>query len=345
MATFDNLYNLGSFSKLKSFGDSREFKSRAAQAFGGKLGFGDSAGVILARTLTHIDPNVLQVKFPSLTFLNGMEVDNTGGVSAAITTLRERPQGGFATVGEIDSNKGKISLTGESSTIPVVFKQAHSEWSKLEIERAAMENRNLVANLISAHNQLYHQLIDEIGYLGLQSSDGSIRSRGLLNNLGFDADADASGTADTLSAADLYEIFADLITDQHSAVNNTPEYMANQLRMPVRVWNVLRAKRLPLGAEDNGLQTKNVLSALQADFPEVTFAYTHHADSVRGASNKSVVVAYSSARDVGVARIPRPLEIGDIVLQSSFDSRVDSTFGIAGYDLLEDAGGRYVRGL
>jgi hypothetical protein len=331
-------YNLASFDRLAASGRRPAFVDSCGQAVAMHTGFSDAAssGVVLARNLTAVDPQIFEKKFPELSFVNsGIVTDNSGGAARAIQSLRIRDQGDFVTAGDSSGNKGKISLSSEDSTIPVVIRQAHSEWTETDIAEAALQNINLVSKFIEATNRRYMRNIDEIGYLGIPDKT---TSTGLLNHAGFTSGA-ATGAIGTLTAQQMYDDIADLINSQKNAVNNTPEYMANRVDMPIYVLNVLENTMLNTAASP-----ASVLKALQGNFPGVEFRGTFRADDAGGAG-VSHTVAYSNNSEVMKMRIPTPLTVGEIIKVTSFDFRVDYMYRIAGVDILEDTGGYIMTGL
>lgn len=311
-----NLYNLDSFEQFLS----------------AKGGFADSdAGVILARSLTAIDPKIFEKKYPELTFVNsGIQADNTGGYSKRIQSLRLIEKGTFKDSSDAASNKGKISLSAEDSYLKVFVKEAHSIWSDDEVKEADMQMINLPQQYLAAHNKTYTQLVDSIGYLGHNGQVG-------LLNASFTSTA-ATAPIATATAQELYDDIAGAITAQWNSVFNTPEYMANKFVMPTDVFNKIAATILNTA---NGSST--VLKALKDNFPGVDFTATPKADDVDGGG--SVSCAYSNNAEAMKMRIPIPLTIGEIIKMTSFDHRVDSKFRIAGLDILESTAGYYVTGL
>ena len=318
-----NVYNLES---IKALLDSAKAK-----------GFQDSyTGVVLAHALTAINPRIFEKKYPGLAFLtSGIEVDNTGGYARQIESLRIREQGGFTTSGDESGNKGRISLAGENNLLKVLEREGHTLWNDTDARRAELQGVNLVSQFLSAHNKLYQREIDEAGYLGVPDI---ATSTGLLNTAAFTSVA-ATGAIGTLTAQQMYDDIAGLITAQHNAVNNTPEYMAVKVDMPNYVLNTLGVTILNTAAG-----SASVLSALKANFPGVEFRGTHRADNAGGAG-VSHTVAYSNNPEVMQMRIPVPLTISEIVKVSGFDYRVDSKYSIGGLDILESTGGYILIGL
>jgi len=313
-----NLYDLASF---EAFCDSAS-----------QRGFTDAyAGTVLARNLTAIDPRVFEKKYPELALINsGVEADNSGGYARRIQSLRLQDLGGFTTSGDASDNKGKISLAGEDSFLRVVERESHSKWTDSEIREAELQGINLPQRYVQAHNRIYMREVDQIGLVG------GIGNEGLLNYSGFTSDS-AAGAITTLTAVGKYEAFADLITSQRNAVNNTPEYSTNRIITSTEVMNDLAATIL-----DTAAGSMSVLAALRANFPDVTIMGSFRAGDVGGAS---ATVAYSNNTEVMKMRIPQPLTIGEIIKLGSFDFQVDSKYRIAGLDVLEDTGGYILTGL
>lgn len=300
-------------------------------------GFKDSAaGVVLARNLTAVDPKIFEKKYPELTFVNsGIDVDNTGGYVSRVQSLRLIDQGGFSVNGNKDGNKGKISLEGEDNFLAVKELDAQSEWTQSQVRTAELQNVNLPSRYVQAHNKTYLRTIDEIGLIGYEDTDG------LLNTADFVAGA-AADVIENLTPQQMYDEVSDLITDQRDAVNNTPEYMANCVMMPVRVYNRLKKTMLNTA---NGSST--VLKALQDNFPEVKFQSSFRADTVAngGSLTASSTVAYNNSNEAMVMRIPVPLQIGKIVEISSFRHHIESMARVGGLDILETTSGRILNGL
>lgn len=313
-----NLYDLASF---EAFCDSAT-----------QRGFTDAyAGTVLARNLTSVDPRIFEKKYPELALINsGIEADNSGGYARRIQSLRLQDLGGFTNSGDQSSDKGKISLSGEDSFLRVVERESHSKWTDSEIREAELQGINLPQRYVQAHNRIYMREVDQIGLVG------GIGTEGLLNYSGFDTDS-SGGAIGTLTSVEKYEAFADMITTQRNAVNNTPEYSANRVITSTAVLNDLAASIL-----DTAAGSMSVLAALRANFPDVTFMASFRAGDVGGAS---ATVAYSNNTEVMKMRIPQPLTIGEIIKLGSFDYQVDSKYRIAGLDVLEDTGGFILTGL
>lgn len=318
-----NLYNLTAFDRFS--------KSHLA------AGFQDAyAGVVLARHLTSVDPRILEKRYPDLSFLNsGITADNSGGFANNIETLRLVDQGSFKTSGDASGNKGRISLTGEDSLLPVVGREAESIWGETEAKQAEMGNVNLPQRYLETHNKIYLQEVDQAGLLGVPDRASS---KGLLNNSLFDASA-ATGVFSGLTGRQMYDEVATLLTSQHTGVNNTGEYMANRVQMPVSVMNLLMSKMVGINEV-----TMSVLTALKANFPAVEFLSTFRAAGA-GTGDSDVMVAYSNSEEVMKMRIPVPLTIGEIIKLSSFAYKADSMYRIGGLDILESSGGRILTGV
>jgi len=261
------------------------------------------AGTILARHLEHIDPTIFETQYPDLAALTaGFEVDNSGGVASTITSLKVDESGEFRQAGDKDSNKGKITLHGAESQIPVFEYEATSEWSDTQIQRADQQGVNLVNRLLTAHDKIYKRDIDRVSLIGLEDVP---LSRGLLNTTAFTSTA-AGDNIEDMTPKQRYEAIADLINDQHSSVNNIMLYKANRVIMPVRVRNALNVQY-------EGITTPmSVYNVLRQTFPEVELIETFRADTLANGGNLSVsaTLAVSNHGSVGKIRVPEALTIG-----------------------------------
>jgi len=287
--------------------------------------------------LEAIDPTLFEKKYPELAFVNsGIVADNSGGFVEQIRSLRTRPTGQFRVTGDKSSGKGVIGMSAETSFIRVRQREAESHWSETQINQAQLEGRNLPSEYIKNHNAIYLREVDEIGFLGVSEYAAS---KGLLNYGGFTSSA-ATGAIATLTAQQAYDDFSDLVISQWNAVNNTPEYMANRIVMPIYVMNRLTV--LNLNAANGSNIT--VLRLLQANFPGIVFSATFRADNAGGAG-VSHTVAYNNNIEAMKMRIPEPLTLGEILKITSFNYHVQSRYRVAGLDVLEDTAGYIMTGL
>tara|TARA_R100000655_G_scaffold15789_3_gene34804 strand:+ start:9385 stop:10356 length:972 start_codon:yes stop_codon:yes gene_type:complete len=321
---------LGHLYNTLSFKDMAEFVSETIK----QVRFTDSYnGAVLERNLTSVDPKILEKKYPECTFFNiGIDSDNSGGTAKRIQSLRLLDHGEFAMAGDRTSNKGKISISGEDNDILVYDKEAFAEWTKGDIETAAVENYSLTNRLMSAMDKQYKREIDEIGFTGIGANAG------LLNNSEFSTSV-ASGSIASLSPQDLYDEIASLITDQHNGVANTLEYMADVVVMPTDVLNHIQRTMLNTNAD-----TSTILAALRSNFAGVNFVSSYRAND-GGLSSASATVALKASEDTMKFRIPTPLEIGQIIQLGSFNWKVDARYRAAGLDILESTSGRILTGL
>jgi len=281
--------------------------------------FGDAYnGTVLERNLTAVDPTVFEKKYPDLTFFNtGISADNSGGYAKRIQSLRLLDHGEFKTAGD---------------NILVHQKEAFAEWTDTDVKTAALENYSLTGRLMSAIDKQYKREIDAAGLIGIESN------KGLLNNTIFGTSS-AGGAIATLTAQEMYDEICALILDQHSAVSNTQEYMADMVITPVDVLNTLQKTMLNTAAGSN-----TVLTALKANFPGVAFMSSFRA-ATGGIGAVSATCAIKASGDTMKFRLPTPLEIGQIFPLGSFHWKVDAQYRCAGLDILESTSGRLLTGL
>jgi len=315
------IYNLQSFEKAAVYAQQN---------------FKDAGGIVLARNLQHLSAEIFTQEYPDLVLLNqGITVNNEGGYATSIQKLKLGISGDFREAGTNTDTNGKITLIGEDDTIPTFFLDAHSEWSEIELRQAELANISLPARLIAAHNQRYNEKIDEIGFTGQVRTNGTQKTTGMLNYTGWDSD-NAAAAASALTGPELYQEIADLITRQWANVYNTTAFMADRVLMPDTVYNIASTKILNSAGSE-----MSVLAALRANFPTVTFGLTTKARVV-GAN--SVTIAFSTNRQGMQLRLPVPLNISDIHQRGS-KYYVESYFGIAGLDVIEDGAAAVLRGL
>ena len=321
--------------RVKSLYGVQSFDAAANYA---KKNFKDAGGIILARNLEHVSAEIFTQEFAGLTFLQqGIEVNNEGGYSTSIRKLKLRTEGGFRESGSGTNTTGKITLSGEDDSIPVFTMEGESDWSEIELKQAELENINLPSRFFEGHAELYNRKIDDIGYLGQVRTDGSQKTTGLLNYSGFTSNS-AVKTAAASTGEELFDEIAQLITSQWAGVLNVDSYKADRVVMPSSVYNTCSTKILNSAGSE-----MSVLRALQSNFPTVTFGLTTKAESV-GAEGDSVTVAFSSNRRALQFRLPVPLNVSSVD-QRGFKYYVESYFGVAGLDVIEDDAAQILTGL
>ena len=319
--------------RVKSLYGVQSFDAAANYA---KKNFKDAGGIILARNLEHVSAEIFTQEFAGLTFLQqGIEVNNEGGYSTSIRKLKLRTEGGFRESGSGTNTTGKITLSGEDDSIPVFTMEGESDWSEIELKQAELENINLPSRFFEGHAELYNRKIDDIGFLGQVRTDGSQKTTGLLNYSGFTSNS-AVKTAAASTGQELYDEIAELITAQWAGVLNVDSYKADRVTMPASVYNICSTKILNSAGSE-----MSVLRALQSNFPTVTFGLTTKSEDVGG---DSVTVAFSSNRRALQFRLPVPLNVSSVD-QRGFKYYVESYFGVAGLDVIEDDAAQILTGL
>lgn len=306
-----------------------------------KKNFKDAGGVILARNLEHVSAEIFTQEYAGLTFLNqGVTINNEGGYATSILKLKLKTNGDFRESGDNTNTTGKITLSGEDDSIPVFTLEAESDWSEIELKRAELQNINLPSRYFEGHAERYNQKIDNIGYLGQVRTDGTQKTTGLLN-YGWATVGAAGNTAELLTGQELYDEIADLITAQWTGVLNVETYKADRVVMPSRVYNVATTKILNSAGSE-----MSVMKALMTNFPTVTFGLTSKADSIAngGELATSTTVAFSSNRRAMQFRLPIPLNVSS-VHQRGHKYYVESFFGIAGLDVVEEDSAQTLTGL
>lgn len=312
--TLDKLYDLQSFDSAKNYFATQD----------------SAGGSILARNLEHISSEIFKQRVAGLSFLTGtgITINNEGGYADAIKKLKESISGDFADAGQMTDSQGKISLGTEDDTIAVFYKEASSSWSDLELEKSALQNRNLPASMVAAHDQKYKENIDRLGYLG-----NGTKTDGLLNYSGFTSGS-ATGAFSTLSGQEMYDEVAELIASQRSAVLNDEVFSANMVAVHQDTFNLLSKTYLNTAG---GMTT--VKMALEITM-NINFVITNKADI----SGTKRIVAYSNNRESMQFRIPVPLKIYNQVTLGSKHT-IESIYGCAGLDVIENTSGKILTGV
>lgn len=318
MAKLGQVYNLDSFDNAKAF-----FKQKSTND-------ASSGGLILARNLEHVSSEVFEQRIAGLNFLTGtgIAVNNEGGYADFITKLKVKPEGEFKLAGQNTNGNGKISISGESDSMKVFYKDANSEWSELELKKADLQNINLVSRYLSAHDTKYKEEIDKIGFLGETG-----KSYGLLNHTSFTATS-ASKTFANSTALEMYNVVKDLVNTQRASVYNDEVFSCDRLAVHQETFNLLNSTYLDTQA---GLTT--VKQAIETTL-NITFVITNKAII----SSVKRIVAYSSNRMAMQMRIPVPLQISNTD-QRGFKYYIESLFGIGGLDVIESLSGYIVTGV
>lgn len=317
-----NIYNVSSFKEAFDGKETKKALDAVARSGGG-----------LSYNLTKVDPTIFERKFPETMWDKlGLRVDNSGDHADTIQSLRITGNGNFeyGQTGREDSH-GLISLAGEFNEIKVKQIEATAKWTTAEVRQASMQNYSLVDKYMSTVQRKYLQKIDSIVFLG----HPTVANSGMLNHTDITF-TPSGGAISTLTSQQMYDSIADLIIDQRSAVNNTVEYEADTVLMPVNVYNTLQATPL-----NTASTPASVLRALQENFPGVQFKSSFRCNDVGGSS---VTLAFNRAMETSAIRIPVPLNIGGVA-QQSHSYFVDGYARVAGFDLLEPSAFRGLTGL
>lgn len=293
------------------------------------------AGILLQRHLTHINPKVFEKRFPSLVFSKlKLEVDNSGGYTQRIKSLRTVVQGGF---GDKGSASGKVTISVEDTDLPVKLRETLVIWDKDGVEEAKIGNFNIVDRSLAGVVQVYNQEIDTVVTVGIDR----LGMKGLSNNSHYET-INSSANFDTLSAVQQYELISDAITQQHNSVNataeeeededknNTSAYAANICLMPLAVFNIAQNERY------NEFTDGTVLRVLRKNFPTVRF--------LQSAKLTNDMVIFSNNIESVALRIPVPMEFSPIFNQY-FEFSTKAKYRVGGIDILEPSSGLIVSNL
>lgn len=291
-------------------------------------------GILLQRHLTHVNPKVLEKKFPDLVFDKlKLEVDNSGGYTQRIQSLRIVVQGSFSDPG---SSSGKVTIGVEDTTLPVKKRETLIKWDKDGVEEAKIGNYNVVDRSMAGVVKVYNQEIDTAVVIGINS----LGMKGLANNTHYETDATNSTNFEALSAIQMYELVSDSISRQHNLVNasieegtnqdTTSVYAANICLSPTTVFNLMATTRY------NEFTDGTVLRVLRKNFPNVLF--------LQSPKITNDMVIFSNSADSLALRIPVPMEFSPIFNQY-FEFSTKAKYRLGGLDILEPSSGLIVTNL
>ncbi len=310
---------LGQFYNMDSFEDAKKYFQS----------LDSNGGIVLGRNLEHISPTIFEQKVAGVTFLEqGITVNNEGGYADAITKLKVNAQGEFKLAGQNTNSNGKISIGMESDTIPVFSYEGNSDWSEMDIKKAELQNINLIQRFVGAHDIIYKQTIDTIGYLGQAG-----KTEGLLNFSDFSSDS-AAKTFATSTGQEMYDELRELIQSQRSSVLLDAVFSCDRLVMHPDTFQQINGTFINTAG---GLSTvKEAIERTQ----NVTIGVTPKAE-IGGVKR---VVAYSSSEQAMQMRIPVQLSLSNTD-QRGFRYYIESMFAVAGLDLIEGDSGAILTGV
>lgn len=287
--------------------------------------FGDAAasGILLRRNLEAIDPNIFKVMYPENVFMNsGIELNNFGGHSEEITSLRTRGQGSFRNSSDRNGDKGRIQLTGEKSTIGVAQREVEVNWTQTEVEQGQMENRNIISEYATELDRVYKQELDEFAALGVEDEQNGLLNHSAITPVGI-------GDITAGTAVEAYQAIADAINEQRTAVNNVPEYVATEC-----VFSVPTMAYLSKTILNSAASPATIMAALRQNFPDITFRVSFRCNDVGG---NIVMSLYSTNTQVMKFRLPVQMKMSELT-SNGFKYAYDAYYRVAGIDLLEPVG-------
>ena len=304
--------------KLNDLYDIESFKIATEQA----RTFDGSIGTILPRSLEYVSQNLHRQVGANQTFLQlGISVDNSGGYADFITSLKYGANGDFALDGNRTQTVGRIELQGEKSSIKVDGYSAESSYTETELQKANLENRNLLAEFINAHNMKYNEKIDTLGYVG----DTKSKKQGIINYNGWDEQTSAKKWRQ-MTNQELSDAMRDIVINQQKGKNT--KFYATKIIVSPELYTRLRV------SDYKDYSDVTIAQKLERDL-NITFVPTYLA--IR--KTDEVAVAICTDPDAIAFRVPQRLKISP-VHQRGWRYYFESEFRIGGVDVLEDVGFR-----
>jgi len=278
-----------------------------------------SAGTILTRSLEFLsNTDYLQAGIDE-TFLSiGININNEGGYSDFITSLKKRVEGEYVNAGNSDNTKGTITVSKEKSSLGVQGMEATSSWSMVELEQSMLEGGNRVQDLFTGHRTRYATTIDAIGYNGVGGENG------ILNHTDLNVST-ASAVWAGMTNVELTDELSAFIIAQRLGLNMS--HWCNVLIVPPAL-----LLKIQTANADDGID-KTIKQKLE-DALDVRFVATEHATGT-GTAGSDIVVAISTNPRTLSFRIPVPFKMSQVYNTADWKHSFDTMFRIAGVDLLE----------
>jgi len=280
-------------------------------------------GLVAQGQLVKSSKQIFEEKFKDLTLWEtGLIVNNEGGFARAIERLKVTPKGSFrSAMGRHDTN-GIISLDGQSELIKIDVRDAESSYSIYD-EKATQVN--LLTGLMKAHNEVFVDDLDKIGYLG----DDILGNKGLLN-IDYSSSFAGGKTWEAMTDKELTDALRELYITQTVAVGVKSLY-ATHIIVPVGVYLKISVNDYKDGVD------LTIRRKMERDLG-VKFVPTYRAVGVKD-FGCDVAVAMSNDQYAQQFRLPQPLKFTPL-FRENYKRRVTSYYGVGGVDFINDCGAR-----
>ena len=221
------------------------FKSSFAE-MRGKQGIKDSntiatGGMYLEMQLREILPEILNQVYPEMPLLKFMSVDNSGALMQSLIQRVQSFEGRHVAKHETANTSGTITVNRTAREQLVLEYEAGSEYSDTDLKRSMLLNENIDAALIEGHHISYMTLIDQIGFQGIQLSDGSTLTSGLANYAGVLSNLSivAGSTFASSTGLQIYNTIQKLYNLMVGAAGGSAELIPNVIILPPTQFSIV----------------------------------------------------------------------------------------------------------
>lgn len=301
--------------------------------------FNDAKGGLLnPQNLVAVNPTVYKMQYPDLSLIeSGININNFGAYLPVVQSVSLEPIGSWEVADNRSSNDGKITLSADYSNIKSEPFKAFATWTDIEQNRISQAaNINLPTEELNAMSYLYLVTVDEVGLVGKTSID----KLGLLNNKSFHR-VNLDKKLTELEPMQAYYKLLALINEHNTRTQNTQQYLADTIILPVEVYNYINNYQMLIFVNGTNL---TVYEALQARFKNMKIVPSPRATNVSiDGANTNVIAIFNRHENNLTMRIPVPMKLTP-VQQDGWKYKVDGYALIAGIDILRKESGTLVTG-
>lgn len=142
----------------------------------------DGIGFFLQEQLTTILPEILKQELPNRPALDIFEADNSGAYDQQIVTRMRNISGRHQPTNLGSMKNATIGVGTTANGLLVVDFKGSSEYDWRSAQKAKITGESIDSDIISAHNESYRTVVDEICWKGIEDANGQRITEGALNS-------------------------------------------------------------------------------------------------------------------------------------------------------------------
>jgi hypothetical protein len=301
-----------------------------------------SFGMFIEQQLRQILPNILEQKFPGMPALDMIKnIDNSGTYMQAIIQRIESYQGDFADINELSNDKGLLTFSRDGKVIDIRTKKGYSVYDNITAQRAKMIGENIDAGLIKTHKLKYEQFIDEMVFLGMKDSKGTLITNGIANYAGYISDSTPSLSlkqnsdstfatyATTKDGWGMYSQIEKIVAAHLGKAGGYAGFEPNIAALPPRQYALMRTT--PMANNAGGTITPDTVLTYAERTLGIKFYASNRMIGVGDSASDRIVFLNADDSNV-ILYIPMPLQFLPIKIDLG-DYHIASQFRVAGVSI------------